>query len=175
MFKKIFLLISILLLSVTEVFASDDDFYTYLKQLRSNVEKNWNAPDLSRLYTSEVNFKVLKDGNIQDIRLIKSSGSKNLDLKAIEAVSGAGKQLPLPSVYNADSIDVTMQLSSNHSANVYKKVSKKKYKKSSVIVEKRPVKIKKVIYDKNFAGVSNFQDNMIQPVLNLNIQNAIKG
>ncbi len=174
MFKNLLLVFSILCLSMSFVYAAEDDFYTYLKKLRAEISKSWDAPDLPNLYTSEINFKVLKDGSLKDIKTVKSSGSKAMDKKAIEAVSSAGKQKPLPSVYHADSIDVTVQLSSRHIKSVLKKNSKKSYVKTTEVIERKPVKIVKVIFDKNFKGASNFQDNMIKPVFNLDIQNSLK-
>ncbi len=178
MIKKILFLICVLLFSTQNIKAQDNDFYTYLRQLKYNVSKEWHTPNLSGLYTADINFQIKKDGTIEGVKVVKTSGNKKIDDKALETISSIGKQAPLPSVYPSDSIDVTMQLSSNHVSTAYikqqKRHAKKSYKKVERIVEHRPVKIKKVIYDAIFDGVSNFQDNMIQPVFNLNIQNALK-
>lgn len=172
--RKFLLVLGIISLTFLQSNANQDDFYTYLKQLKSNVELNWKAPDLPALYTTEVNFQVLKDGSIKNAKVVKSSGSKTLDSKALAAVVNSGSQAPLPAVYKSNSIDVTMQLSSRHTASAFVKTSKKSYRKTTKVVEARPVKIKKVIYDEKFTGASNYQDKMIQPVLNLNIQNSLR-
>jgi len=174
MLKKLFLLLSLLLFCCNFANTAQNDFYTYFKQLKTTVNQAWEAPSLSKLYVSDINFTILKDGSINDLKVVKSSGSKTIDNKAIAAVMSADKKFPSPSDYNSQSIDVTIELSTAHSKNVYKKVSKKSYKKTKKVLECKNVKVKKVILDENYKGVSNFQDKMIQPVLNLDIQNAYR-
>lgn len=175
---KRLLIIFILIISGTNVYAAED-FTDYIKTLKLQVDKAWNAPVYYLRHTSDVYFRIHKDGTISDIKVVKSSKVPQLDKKAVTAIKNMPKQDKLPSFYSSDYIEVTVGLTNYiyedmRNPNLYQK--KKNIKQNDLIpVSTKCVKIKKVVYSESFLnGKSNYQDKMKDLVLNLEIQKALK-
>ena len=111
MLKKIIVLFFIILVSNMTANASED-FSLYIKQLKLELDKAWNAPVYRANYTSDVYFKIKQDGTIEDVKLYKTSGISQLDKKAVAAIKTLNKTKPLPSTYSSDNIEVVAGLSS---------------------------------------------------------------
>lgn len=178
MIKRILLLVAILFIATSPSFAIDD-FNDYLKKLKLEVDKAWNAPVYYQRHTTDVSFDLNNDGTISNIKVSKSSGVPQLDKKAVEAIKNMPKQAKLPDFYSENLIKVTVGLTNYiyedmKNPNLYQK--KKNIKMNPAMpVSTKCVKIKKVVYLESFLqGESNYQDKMKSLVLNREIQKALK-
>jgi TonB family protein len=81
-----------------------DRFGAYASVLQQRLAEKWNTQDVDpRLHTAPpvvVNFRILKDGTIKDIRVTGSSGNIALDRSAERAVYDVGKVDPLPAGFD---------------------------------------------------------------------------
>lgn len=177
MIKKILFVLLAICMFCGSAFAKDD-FYGYLKNIKYETEKAWNPPVYYLKHTSEVYFRVNKDGSISNIKLSKSSKVPQLDERAVETVKKLPKFGKLPSYYIGEFIEITVSLTNYvyedlRNPNIYQK--KKNIKQNELIpVNAKRVKFVKVIYDEFFNnGDSNFKDNMQDMTLNLDIQRAV--
>ncbi|HET9274736.1 MAG TPA: TonB C-terminal domain-containing protein [Gemmatimonadales bacterium] len=83
----------------------------YLRNIVTQIFRRWNRPAGSAL-TAEVGFVILRDGTVQEIRVVASSRSYSFDLEARAAVEAAGSSRafgPLPPGYDADYLQVSFQ------------------------------------------------------------------
>jgi len=78
------------------------DFRPYMKRLRYTVQNHWDAvipkvamPPISKSGTVTIELAVMKDGQIQGMKLVKSSGDTVLDRAAWSGLTDA---IPLPSL-----------------------------------------------------------------------------
>ena len=175
MIKKILIAVFVLFIFNISAFATED-FSIYIKNLKLDLDKAWNAPVYKNYYTSDVYFKIYKDGTINDVKLYKTSRIPNLDKKAVAAIKNMEKTDALPSYYTSDYIEVVAGLTSYIKKDLrnpdIKEKNKHKTQVSELPVSTRFVKIKKVIYGEPIKGNSNYKDNMKNLELNLNIQRA---
>jgi outer membrane biosynthesis protein TonB len=85
-------------------------FPEYLENIIREVYRRFRwtgTPGLS----AEVYFVIRRDGSVQDIRILRTSGNRSFNLRTEEAVEAAGLQKafgPLPSGYAADMLPVAM-------------------------------------------------------------------
>jgi periplasmic protein TonB len=83
----------------------------YVQAVRNRVSSNWLLSMISPNITSArrvyVEFKVLRDGTITDIRLTASSGYPEVDRSAVRAIEASNPLAPLPSDYRGNSITVS--------------------------------------------------------------------
>src|SRR5204863_3667789 len=83
-----------------------DRFGAYAALLQQRIAQNWNTQDVDpRVRTAPpviMNFTILKDGTIREIRVITSSGNTVLDRSAERALYAVGKFEPLPAAYPRD-------------------------------------------------------------------------
>ncbi len=71
----------------------------YLGRLQNLLQENFHPPRSTReggKRTAVIGFKILKDGDIVDIEIVKSSGHKGIDRAAIKAVENSRPIDPLP-------------------------------------------------------------------------------
>lgn len=178
MLKKIYIILFILVFVLcNNIYANDFD--DTVKQIKYEINKEWNPPIYYKRHTATVSFKVNKEGNISDINLIKSSKVPQLDSRALETIHNLKKLDELPSYYDADFIEVTVSLTNYiyedmRNPSLYQK--KKNLRDEKLVpVNTKLVKIDKILFDEFFSqGESNYQDNMKDLVLNLNIQKALR-
>ena len=83
-----------------------DRFGAYAALLQQRIAQNWNTQDVDpRIHTAPpviMNFTILRDGTIRDIRVKTSSGNIALDRSAERALYAVGKVEPLPAGYDRD-------------------------------------------------------------------------
>ena len=84
---------------------SQVDFGLYLAELNRRVKMNWDKPNNTAECETVLNIKVLKDGNIQNVTVFKSSGNISMDKSCILAVQLAQPFRPLPSEFKGSSIE----------------------------------------------------------------------
>lgn len=83
----------------------DFDFGSYLAEVQKRIKKNWFPPRGAESLTLTLKFKVLKDGSVRSIRLVKSSGVAAADEAAKAAITNGA---PFPELPRAagDDIDI---------------------------------------------------------------------
>lgn len=86
-------------------------FPEYLENIVRQAQRyfRWRG---TRGLSAEVYFVIRRDGSVQDIRILRSSGNVSFDIQAegaIEAASRARAFGPLPSGYQADALPVAIE------------------------------------------------------------------
>ena len=83
-----------------------DRFGAYAALLQQRIAQNWKTQDIDpRIRTAPpviLNFTILRNGTIRDIKVKTSSGNAALDLSAQRALYDVGKVEPLPAGYDRD-------------------------------------------------------------------------
>jgi protein TonB len=79
---------------------SDVRYAPYTQTVKQWIEARWEYPDLAKHYGLQgrvvVEFTILKDGHIELLALVRSSGSKLLDEEAVRAIKAAVPFKPFP-------------------------------------------------------------------------------
>jgi TonB family protein len=87
-----------------------DRFGAYAALLQQRIAQAWKTQDVdSRVRTAPaviVNFTILRDGTIKDIRLKTSSGNATLDRSAERAIYEVARVDPLPAGYERDKAEI---------------------------------------------------------------------
>ncbi|MEO7985253.1 MAG: TonB C-terminal domain-containing protein [Gemmatimonadales bacterium] len=87
-------------------------FPEYLRNIVSQVYRNWDRDAAKQNAQAEISFLILRDGSVRDIRFVTRSGSFSFDLSAqgaIEATANSRAFGPLPDGWDADVLPVTFQ------------------------------------------------------------------
>lgn len=96
----------------------DFDLGPYLANLRRRVQERWrpNAPDQQR--QAVIGFTISRNGEIANMRILKSSGSPQTDAETLLAIQQAAPFGPLPEQfpYNQLNIEFTFNIYVNNSA-----------------------------------------------------------
>jgi protein TonB len=75
-------------------------YVTYFTAIKRSIDANWRYPELALRYGLEgrliVEFEILESGQLQGLRLIRSSGSALLDDEALRAIRSAAPFAPIP-------------------------------------------------------------------------------
>lgn len=88
-------------------------FDQYISVLQKRVKSNWNPPQQSSSAQTALRFTVLKNGEMCNLNVEKSSGSSVLDGEALQAARKSAPFAPLPSEYKGQSIDIRFTLDVN--------------------------------------------------------------
>ncbi len=67
----------------------------YSALIKQKMEKNWRLPADTRNLVCTTKIKLLPDGSVFDVKIIKSSGSRSFDGSVVDALYNAGT-FPLP-------------------------------------------------------------------------------
>jgi TonB family protein len=85
------------------------DFGPYMKRLRYTVQIHWDGvipkvalPPISKSGTVTIELAVMKDGQVQGMKLVKSSGDTELDRAAWSGLTDAIPLPKLPSEFKGD-------------------------------------------------------------------------
>jgi protein TonB len=80
-----------------------DLLISFFKRFRDNIYNVWNYPERARLREEQgqclLRIVVSREGTIDDVQLLESSGSRDLDDEAVRAVRKGQPYGPLPSAY----------------------------------------------------------------------------
>lgn len=79
----------------------------YLEQMLSQIRQNWVRPPVEGI-EALISFRVLRNGEIMDPEIRRSSGSRSFDLAALRAVHNASPLPPLPTSYGEDVLTVNL-------------------------------------------------------------------
>jgi TonB family protein len=58
-----------------------------------------------------IDFSILREGAVADVRLVESSGDKKLDKAAVEAITASSPHAALPPGFKGDKLDVRFEYS----------------------------------------------------------------
>jgi len=78
----------------------DPVYVTYFNKIKLSIESQWEYPELALRYGLQgklsLEFTIAQDGQLAQLRLIRSSGSLLLDEEAIRAIKAAAPFPPIP-------------------------------------------------------------------------------
>ena len=85
-------------------------YLSYFLKLKRQIEAVWNYPELSRIRGEQgelfMVFTIRRDGYLEDINLIDSSGFSRLDDEALRAVRAASPFSPFPQSWELDRLNI---------------------------------------------------------------------
>lgn len=80
----------------------------------NHVSRFFKIPESQQRQASAiVEFRIMRDGRITDIRLKKSCGVASLDQRALEALKNAGRFSPLPDSVRSDTLKHEIEFQMN--------------------------------------------------------------
>jgi protein TonB len=85
-------------------------FPEYLRNIVTQVYKNWDRESARQSSFAEISFLILRDGSVREIHFVTRSGSFAFDLGAQGAIEAAGNARafgPLPDGWDADVLPVS--------------------------------------------------------------------
>lgn len=82
------------------------DFGSYMQDLQNKIYSKWHPPRLSESNRTVLLLKIAKDGKLLAASIFQSSGLKDCDDAALEAVYDASPFKPLPEGFKGKSIDI---------------------------------------------------------------------
>jgi TonB family protein len=78
----------------------DPIFVSYFNKIKQSIESEWEYPELALRYGLQgklsLEFTIANDGQLAQLRLVRSSGSQLLDEEAIRAIKAAAPFPPIP-------------------------------------------------------------------------------
>ena len=90
-----------------------DRFGNYVTILEQRIAQKWNTGDVDpRIRTAPiviVTFDLMRDGSVNNVRIVQRSGNSALDYSAQRAVYDASPFPPLPAAYERNSATVEFQ------------------------------------------------------------------
>jgi len=90
---------------------NDDKFISYFLSIKRQIEYIWAYPEAAAQRGEHgdcvIQFTILKDGRVTDIKLLASSGFPALDREALSAVADGAPYNPIPARLATDELVVT--------------------------------------------------------------------
>ncbi len=80
----------------------------YIDQMLALIRAQWVRPPLGGGVEATVHFRILRDGRIDDIRIVRSSGYSSFDLAGLRALQAASPLPPLPRSYRQGTLGVNL-------------------------------------------------------------------
>ena len=74
----------------------NNEIAEYMKNMQKSIKEHWQPVELTQFETSTVSYRIHKDGKITNVKVRKSSGSKQLNRAAINTIKSIKKLPPLP-------------------------------------------------------------------------------
>jgi TonB family protein len=94
-----------------EIGTREYPYIGYFASMRRAIGEKWHYPleavRQNRQGTVEVDFKIQKNGRASDVKVVRSSGYKELDEAIMQAIWAAQPFLPLPAEFHKDMITVS--------------------------------------------------------------------
>ncbi len=95
-------------------YSSSHEKMTYISRLRDAIEKNKKYPKISQRLNEQgscvVEFRVFKNGILDNIKIKSKSGKNRLDKAALKAVQKTAKFEPFPKQIDENFIDITLPI-----------------------------------------------------------------
>lgn len=85
---------------------SNVNFVSYIKTLERKIKSNWEPPNGKQNCNTVVLFKINKDGAINKVNILKTSGDESFDNAAIMAIYKSSPVGVLPNDFEGNSIDI---------------------------------------------------------------------
>ena len=95
----------------TTVGGVDNPTFTYgyyLDRMLLLIRAQWVRPPLGSGVEATVHFRILRDGTVESIELVSSSGYNSFDLAALRALQAAAPLPPLPRSYREGELGVSL-------------------------------------------------------------------
>ena len=93
---------------------SEADFGPYMSKIQKDIKKNWNPPKGNESAQVVVLFSIYKDGHVgKDIKILKSSGKKTVDIAATDAIQKTSPFEPLPQQFSGEKVDIQFSFDYN--------------------------------------------------------------
>lgn len=83
-----------------------DNLALYMRNVQRQLRKNWNPPEIETTTSVTVYFEIIQDGSIKNLKILKSSGFKKLDVAALYAVRYSMPFPPFPQGYDKETINI---------------------------------------------------------------------
>lgn len=88
----------------------DPIYVTYFTKIKQSIESQWQYPELAQRYGLQgklaVEFTIGAHGQLERLRLVRSSGSQLLDDEALRAIKAAAPFPPIPSWINPNPLPI---------------------------------------------------------------------
>jgi protein TonB len=89
----------------------DPAFMNYFNRIKQAINQNWEYPELAKRYglqgTLLLEFAVGANGQLEQLRLVRSSGSQLLDDEALRAIKAAAPFAPIPSWIKSNPLPIS--------------------------------------------------------------------
>lgn len=83
----------------------------YMRMLKERIESIWKYPEKAAMLGISgelyIRFSIKRDGSIKDVKLMRTSGYKDLDEAAIKALENGEPYWPLPDDWKGDKLSIT--------------------------------------------------------------------
>lgn len=89
-----------------EVADAENDFVPYIRDLQRRIKMNWNPPKGRESLRVVLLFRLEKNGTLLSSAVFKSSGDKEADKAALDALQNSAPFKPLPESFKGKSIDI---------------------------------------------------------------------
>ncbi len=89
------------------------DFAPFMKKLQRDIKLNWKPPKKNESNRVVLLFTVSKNGKVSNIKVLKSSGYKDVDKAAIKAVKDTAPFQPLPAEFEDNQVDIHFKFDYN--------------------------------------------------------------
>ena len=86
---------------------TEPQFASFMDDMQSKIKKNWNPPKQKNPAVVVMKYQIKKDGQLGDYSVETSSGIKEMDDAAIDALKKAAPFSALPQDYEGDILEVT--------------------------------------------------------------------
>jgi protein TonB len=93
---------------ITGIEGGDFPYTLYIQGMHRKIGNAWFRPPSVRDVTVVIAFRILRDGTIQDAKVVTPSGNSTFDRAALSAVRSASPLNPLPFAYSGNYLGVQM-------------------------------------------------------------------
>lgn len=80
----------------------------YVDRMLSLIREKWDRPPVGSEVEVTVHFRILRNGHVDQLRVVTPSGIEGFDLAGLRAVQSASPLPPLPQGYRKSSLGVTL-------------------------------------------------------------------
>ena len=96
----------------SQIGLSNFPFTYYLQNLINRVSGNWFTslvdPGITGSFQTIVYFRIHKNGQVSDLKIMESSGIRSLDMSALRAIQNSAPFPPLPRAYEDEYLGINL-------------------------------------------------------------------
>lgn len=93
---------------------NDPVFVSYFNKIKQSIESQWEYPEIALRYGLQgklsLQFTIAKNGQLEQLRLTRSSGSQLLDEEALRAIKAAAPFPPIPPWIKANPLPIVASM-----------------------------------------------------------------